>query len=431
VHPFTRAKDVLTYYSAFSRGVLDERVTACGLCSPHLKGTPRLPWPCVTPPGGERRGAQASSGTDAIVTARGWARGFDPSKKGGTPMQFGLITLFDFFSERQNELTYYQDTLDLMIYAEKLGFDSGWVGEEHFYSLGICPSPPLFLAALARATTRLRLGTAVSVLTLEHPLRKAEDFAMLDILSGGRLNVGIGKGVYPKHFEGLRVSMQDMRARYEEALEILERAWTQESFSYEGQFWQIPEISLSPKPLQKPHPPLYRSIASPEAFEPAGAKGHGALFVPWLTPETRLKEGMTCYRAALRAHGHQAVPPSVFVFFLFVDPDYRQALAEARDTTARYVELILDSVFPAGLPANLPPDDLLRGAWDMLTSMVDHLEERAIIGTPRDCRQRLAEVREEWGIEHIAFYLHAGARDITRARRGLELFAREVMPAFR
>jgi alkanesulfonate monooxygenase SsuD/methylene tetrahydromethanopterin reductase-like flavin-dependent oxidoreductase (luciferase family) len=198
-------------------------------------------------------------------------------------MQFGLMTLFDFFPDRQNELAYYQDTLDLMVYAEKLGFDSVWVGEEHFYSLGICPSPQLFLTALARETTRLRLGTSVSVLPLENPLRKAEDYAMLDLLSGGRLNFGVGKGGYPKRLEGFGVPRTEIRARYEEALEIIERAWTRESFSYEGQFWQLPELSLSPKPLQKPHPPIYRGLASPEAFEPAGVKGHGALFVPWLT----------------------------------------------------------------------------------------------------------------------------------------------------
>jgi alkanesulfonate monooxygenase SsuD/methylene tetrahydromethanopterin reductase-like flavin-dependent oxidoreductase (luciferase family) len=270
------------------------------------------------------------------------------------------------------------------------------------------------------------------VLPLENPLRKAEDYAMLDLLSGGRLNFGVGKGAYPKHFEGFRVPMPEMRARYEEALEIIERAWTQESFSYEGQFWQIPELSLSPKPLQKPHPPIYRGLASPEAFEVAGAKGHGALFVPWLTPETRLKEGIARYRAALRAHGHQAAPASVFVFFLFVDEDYRRALAEAREVTGRYVELGLLSIFPPTRAVNLlPPDDPLRGGWDMITSMSDHLEKRAIIGTPHDCRRRLAEVREEWGIEHIALYFHAGARDVTRARRGLELFAKEVMPEFR
>lgn len=346
-------------------------------------------------------------------------------------MQFGLLTLFDFFPDRQNELVYYHDTLALMIYAEQLGFDSVWVGEEHFYSLGICPTPQLFLTALARETTRLRLGTAVSVLPLEHPLRKAEDYAMLDLLSGGRLNFGVGKGAYPKHFEGFRISMQDVRARYEEALEIIERAWTQESFSYTGRFWQIPELSLSPKPVQKPHPPIYRGIASPEAFDVAGAKGHGALFVPWLTPGKKLKEGIAHYRATLQAHGHQAVPSSVFVFFLFIDQDYRQALAEARETTSRYVELGLLSLFPPALATHLAPDDPLRGLWKRITSLSAHLEERAIIGTPRECRRRLAELQEEWGIEHIAFYLHAGAREINRARRSLELFAKEVMPEFR
>jgi alkanesulfonate monooxygenase SsuD/methylene tetrahydromethanopterin reductase-like flavin-dependent oxidoreductase (luciferase family) len=342
-------------------------------------------------------------------------------------MQFGLLTLFDFFPDRQDEVTYYKDTLSLMIYAEQLGLDSVWVGEEHFYWLGICPSPQLFLTALARETTRLRLGTAVSLLPFENPLRKAEDFAMLDLLSGGRLNFGVGRGSIPKHFEGFRVSMQESRARYEEALEIIERAWTQERFAYEGQFWQIPELSLSPKPLQKPYPPIYRGVVSPEAFETAGVKGHGALFVPWLTPN--MKKGVESYRAALRAHGHSPVP-SVFVFFLFVDQDYRQALAEARETTGRYVELF-SRTFPRALLANLPPGDSLRDVWETVTSMPDHVEERVIVGTPRDCRRRLAEVQEELGIEHIALYLHAGARDIPRARWGLELFAKEVMPEFR
>src|SRR5262249_54044465 len=215
-----------------------------------------------------------------------------------------------------------------------------------------------------------------------------------------RLNFGVGKGAYPKHFAGFRVAPQEMRARYEEALEIIERAWTQERFSYEGQFWQIPELSLSPKPLQKPRPPIYRGLGSPEAFEPAGVKGHGALFVPWLTPTPRLKDGIARYRAALSAHGHQTVPPSMFVFFLFIDQDYRQALAEARETTGRYVDLILQAI-PPTLAASLPPNDPAREFWAWIGAMAEHLEERAIIGSPRDCRRRLAEVREEWGIEHI------------------------------
>jgi len=341
-------------------------------------------------------------------------------------MQFGLFTLFDFFPDRQNEVTYYKDTLDLLIYAEQLGFDSAWVGEEHFYAFGICPSPQLFLAALARETHQMRLGTAISIMALENPLRKAEDFAMLDILSGGRFNFGVGRGGYPKHFAGFRVSFEENRARSEEALEIIQRAWTQDRFSYEGQFWRIPELSVSPKPLQQPHPPIYRAVVSPETCELGGAKGHGALFVPWLTSDVEKK--VEWYRAALRTHGKSA-PPSLFVYFLFIDEDYKQALAEAREASARYSQQVA-SAFPP-LLAHLPPDDQRRKSWERLLSFSEHVEERALVGTPRDCRQRIAELREEFGIEHLAFYFHAGAREISRARRGIELFAREVMPEFR
>ncbi len=188
-------------------------------------------------------------------------------------MQFGLFTLFDFFRDRQDEVAYYRDTLDLMELAERLGYDSVWVGEEHFYCFGICPSPQLFLTALARETSRLRLGTAISLLPFENPLRKAEDFAMLDILSGGRLNFGVGRGIIPKHFEGFRRDPRESRARYEESLHIIRGAWTQDPFAYEGRFWQVPSLSLSPKPLQKPHPPIYRGTISLESFEGAAAAG--------------------------------------------------------------------------------------------------------------------------------------------------------------
>ncbi len=347
-------------------------------------------------------------------------------------MQFGLFTLFDFFADRQNEVAYYQDTLDLMIYAEKLGFDSVWVGEEHFYSFGICPSPQLFLTALARETTRLRLGTAISLLPFENPLRKAEDFAMLDILSGGRLNFGAGRGIIPKHFEGFRVAPQESRARYQEALEIIRKAWTEESFSYEGQFWQIPELSLSPKPLQKPHPPIYQGTLSIESFEAAGRKGDNAFVVPWLSaPHPEVRRRVERYRELLRENGHHADNGrSVFIFFMFVDKDRERALAEAREITGNYVNLV-SHLLPPEFIAQLNPGDPTKLFLDRMMSMPDNLDERAIVGTPQDCRRRLAELREEFGIEHIAFYFHAGARDVGRARQGLELFAKEVMPEFR
>jgi alkanesulfonate monooxygenase SsuD/methylene tetrahydromethanopterin reductase-like flavin-dependent oxidoreductase (luciferase family) len=344
-------------------------------------------------------------------------------------VQFGLFTLFDFFRDRQDEVAYYRDTLDLMTFAEQLGFDSVWGGEEHFYSFGICPSPQIFLTALARETSRLRLGTAISLLPFENPLRKAEDFAMLDILSGGRLNFGVGRGIIPKHFEGFRVDPHESRERYEESLAIIRRAWTEETFSHEGKFWQVPSLSLSPKPLQKPHPPIYRGTLSLESFEAAAAAGDNAFVVPWLTgPHTEVRARVQRYRTLLKEHGHPG-KRTTFIFFLFIGRDHQAALRDGIASTRAYTRLITSFV-PAAALQELRQGDPLKMFLDLIMSLPDHLEERAIVGTPAECRRRLRELDDEFGLDQVAFYFHAGARDPERARQGIELFAKEVMPEF-
>lgn len=345
-------------------------------------------------------------------------------------MEFGLFTLFDFVREKQDEVAYYRDTLDLMIQAEKLGFDSVWGGEEHFYSFGICPSPQLFLTALARETRRIRLGTAISLLPFENPLRKAEDFAMLDILSNGRLNFGVGRGIIPKHFEGFRIDPRESRARYEESLAIIRGSWTQDPFSYEGKFWQVPSLSLSPKPLQKPHPPIYRGTLSMESFETAAAVGDNAFVVPWLTGlHTEVRTRVQRYRTLLKEHRHTE-KRTTFIFFLFVDRDHNAAMRDGRESTYNYTRLFTSFVPPEMLKT-FKPEDPFRAFLDFALSMPDHLEERAVVGTPAECRRRLTELNDEFGLDQVAFYFHAGARDPQRARYGLELFANEVMPEFK
>ena len=344
-------------------------------------------------------------------------------------MEFGLFSLFDFFRDRQDEVAYYRDTLDLIILSEKLGYDSVWLGEEHFYSFGICPSPQLFLTAVARETSRLRLGTAISLLPFENPLRKAEDFAMLDILSNGRLNFGVGRGIIPKHFEGFCVGPHESRARYEESLEIIRQAWTQDTFSYEGKFWQVPSLSLAPKPLQKPHPPIYRGTLSPESFEGAAIAGDNAFVVPWLSaPIPEVKKRIDHYRTLAKQHGHPQTRMTA-IFFLFVDPDYQVAMRDGIETTRNYTQLITSFV-PAVAMQALREADPLKSFLNFVLTMPDELEERAIVGTPADCRRRLAELDRELGLDQVAFYFHAGARDSQRARRSIELFAQEVMPEF-
>lgn len=348
-------------------------------------------------------------------------------------MQFGVLTLFDFFPDLQNEAIYYQDTLDLIVRADELGFDAAWIGEEHFYSIGICPRPPLFLAALAQRTRAIRLGSSVSLLPFDNPLRVAEDFAVVDVLSGGRLDVGVGRGAFPKHFLGFRVDQNETRARMEESIEVLTKAWTRDPFSHEGRFYHYPELSLSPKPIQKPHPPIWAAAVSPESFEWAGRTGHNLMVVPYLTgPFPEVKARLERYRTLLREHGHDPNQvKNMFVFFLFVDEDHRAAITEGREVTARYMQLLIDQfVSPAGGP---PPEALQRQGdpFAPLRAFPQEIEERAVVGTPAACRKKIAELAREFGIDQMVFYLHAGARNIARARKSLELFAREVAPAFR
>jgi alkanesulfonate monooxygenase SsuD/methylene tetrahydromethanopterin reductase-like flavin-dependent oxidoreductase (luciferase family) len=345
-------------------------------------------------------------------------------------VEFGLFTLFDFFRDRQDEVQYYRDTLDLMVLAEKLGFDSVWGGEEHFYSFGLCPSPQLFLTAVARETSRIRLGTAISLLPFENPLRKAEDFAMLDILSNGRLNFGVGRGIIPKHFEGFCVDPRESRARYEESLAIIRGSWTQEPFSYEGNFWQVPSLALSPKPVQKPHPPIYRGTISLDSFETAAAVGDNAFVVPWLTgPHAEVRSRVQRYRSLLKEHDHSP-KRTTFIFFLFVDPDHNAAMRDGQESTYNYTRLFTSFVPPEALKA-FRPEDPFRAFLDFALSMPDHLEERAVVGTPAECRRRLRELNDEFDLDQVAFYFHAGARDPQRARYSMELFANEVMSDFR
>lgn len=345
-------------------------------------------------------------------------------------MKFGLMTLLDFHPEIQNEVSYLEDTLTLFELADALGFATAWVGEEHFYNFGVCPSPQLLLAVLSARTKQIRLGTAISLLPFENPLRKAEDFALLDVLSRGRLNFGTGRGSIPKHFEGFGVAARESRERYEEALAIIRGAWTNRDYSHEGKFWNVPGLSVSPRPVQVPHPPIWRGTVSIESFEQAGVDGDNVFLIPWVAaPEREIGVRHRRYRELARQHGHTGVQ-STAVYMLYLDRDHEVALREAREESRRYAELITKHSSRSG-DARFKPGSAAFEHADYILSIDTHVEERAIVGTPETCIRRIREINEQLGgVDEFAFYLHAGARSTARARDTLELFASEVMPAF-
>jgi alkanesulfonate monooxygenase SsuD/methylene tetrahydromethanopterin reductase-like flavin-dependent oxidoreductase (luciferase family) len=349
-------------------------------------------------------------------------------------MEFGLFTLMDFHAGQQTEPQYYKDTIDLIVEAEAHGYASAWVGEEHFYSFGVCPSPQVLLSALASRTDAMRLGTAISLLPFDHPIRKAEDFAMVDILTGGRLDFGVGRGSIQRHFDGFRVNPAESKPRYEESLAIIKQAWTQPSVTHQGQFWQVSDVTVAPKPIQRPHPPIYRGTVSIESYETAGAAGDNAFVTAWLVaPHTEMRTRLDRYRAIAAQNQHTTREASVF--FLFCDTDQHAAIREAREVTSAYAQFITGhakgrALVGADRGTQTGPSSSLFSQRDFILSIGDHVEERAIVGTPQACIQRLEEINDELGLDQVLFYFHAGAWDISKARHNLELFGKEALPHF-
>ena len=345
-------------------------------------------------------------------------------------MEFGLITLFDFYSGPQHEARHYHETLDLVAGAEPLGYRSVWVGEEHFYAFGICPNPQMFLSSVAQRTRTMRLGTSISVLPIDHPIRKAEDFAILDIVSNGRVNFGAGRGGVPRHFQGFGIKPEESRPRYEEALEIIQKLWTLDSVTHEGQFWQLRDVKLSPKPVQKPHPPIYRGTVSEESFVAAGKVGQNAFIVPWTTgvPHHEIRERVDGYRKALAENNHP-MGRTAAIFFMLCHRDRQTAFDIARRATRAYAEKITSYLRESSLQHAAGAANTKHN--EFLLAIADNLEHRAIVGDPRDCKRRIEELDEELGgLDQVCFYVNSGGLEASEASASLELFSREVMPYF-
>ncbi|MBI4255431.1 MAG: LLM class flavin-dependent oxidoreductase, partial [Candidatus Rokubacteria bacterium] len=156
-------------------------------------------------------------------------------------MRFGVFSVVDHYPAELPRTSgqFFGELLEQAEAAEQLGFDSFWVAEHHFHEYGAIPSPAVWLAAAAQRTRRIRLGSAVVVLPFRNPLQVAEDYAMVDVLSGGRLNLGVGSGYLRHEFEGFGVRVEDKRERFDEALDVVLRAWTGERFSYDGRFHTV------------------------------------------------------------------------------------------------------------------------------------------------------------------------------------------------
>src|SRR5712691_5603209 len=189
--------------------------------------------------------------------------------------------------------------------AERCGFDSFFLTEHHQEPSGYFPSPLPLAAAIAARTSRIPMGTGIAILPLYHPTRLAEDCAVIDLISKGRLILGVGQGYQEGDFAAYGLRVSDRVSLFEEGIEIIKRAWTEEKLSFAGKRYTLSNISVTPKPVQKPRPPIWIAAVGDEAMKRAGRVGDALLADSFQLP-ARLKRRVELYRQTAKSRGNRA-----------------------------------------------------------------------------------------------------------------------------
>jgi alkanesulfonate monooxygenase SsuD/methylene tetrahydromethanopterin reductase-like flavin-dependent oxidoreductase (luciferase family) len=322
--------------------------------------------------------------------------------------------------------------------AEALGFDGIWLAERHFSPPGgpapvssIGSTPLLWATAIAMRTSRLRIGTAVLLLPLGHPVRFAEEVATLDNMSQGRLDLGVGRSSFPRSYEGYNVPYEESRARFREYLEVMRLAWTQERFSYTGTFYTCRDLVLIPKPYQQPHPPLLHAATTRETFAAIGTLGLPLLVGVASMALPELPEVIAEYQAAWQAAGHPGQGGVRLRLPIYVAESMDQARSEPQASALPYYERVRQ----AYLRSVQTFESAARAARALQLATLtyeDVLQTRVVFGTPQHITDRLSTLRHEVGLSGIIMEPNIGGR-IPRELilRSMRLFAQEVAPHLR
>ena len=324
----------------------------------------------------------------------------------------------------------FEELLAQIELTERLGFNEAWFAEHHHSDYGMLASPNLIIAALARRTERLRFGNLVSVLPLYDPMRLAEECAMLDILTGGRLNVGLGRGV-PKDDMKHRLDRETAQARFEEGIEILMRAWSGETFSYSGKAWGYEQISCRPQPLQKPHPPIYYGATSPDS--PAMVARNGWNLALSRQPLANCAKAISTYRAERAKHAElSGTGDAIMVRDIYVADTDEQAWREAVPELMRFWQLATDNVWRGD---TLSEDDLVkyteRYVYYPGGLTVKRLDEwgTSLIGSPATVITKARAMIETAKPDSLVGMFQFGGLKHEQVMHSLELFGDKVMPA--
>ena len=218
-------------------------------------------------------------------------------------MKFGVLQFFSWPRRRMELETVYERALQRIDVMDQTGYDAVWLAEHHFNTYSVCPSVHIMGTHVAARTKNLRIGTAVSLAGMYHPLRLAEEVALLDVLSGGRVNWGAGRGFDSTEFRAFDLSVEDSTAKFRENVKIVLAAWRNERLTFHGDYHDFDGIEVLPKPLQDPHPPVWMAASSPGAIEWAAGEGYSIMMDPH-SSHTDLAAKHALYRRTLAGQGH-------------------------------------------------------------------------------------------------------------------------------
>lgn len=308
-------------------------------------------------------------------------------------MKVGVLQFFSWPERRVDLATVYARALDRIRIMDTSGYDAVWLAEHHFSSFSVCPSVHMVGTLAAARTSRLRIGTAVSLAPFYHPLRLAEEVALLDQLSGGRVNWGAGRGFARVEFENFGVPPEDSTARFRETVEIVLKAWTEDRLSYAGEHFRFADVEVLPKPAQRPHPPVWMAASSEGAIEWAAGRGYSILMDPH-SSGADIGRKRRLYREKLAAAGFSEAGRDIPVARLVaLAATAEKAAAVARNGARWIVDSYLGSQHRPVLSGNFAPatgpDPIER-----------YLDEVILHGTVDKVVDDIARLRED-GLQYL------------------------------
>ena len=332
-------------------------------------------------------------------------------------MKFGVLQFFSWKNRAASFTDIYANALKRIRVMDETGYDAVWLAEHHFSDYSVCPSVHMMGTWIATQTKHLRIGTAVSLAAFYHPLRLAEEVALLDVLSGGRVNWGAGRGFDKTEFATFGVTPEESYARYREHVDIVLAAWTNERINFSGKYHTFEGVEVLPKPLQDPHPPVWLAASSPEAVTSAAADGFSIMMDPH-SSHADIAAKYSMYADVLDEKGHApaATRDTPMARFLAVADTEEEARAIATKGAGWLVASYVD---PRRFGAKTPAGSATLSKEDPIAA---YLRDRVIFGTPESVIDQVQQLHEEMPLHYLLCApLSPGTFD---------LFTEKVLPHF-